>query len=71
MQENGQEINAENFINKVVSIYNMDNKDKVKIQIKRDVLQELLKRKKVGETYSDTIERELNLVPEWKKWIKK
>lgn len=37
----------------------MDKKDKVKIQVNREVLQELLKRKKVGDSYSDVIKREV------------
>lgn len=39
---------------------NMDNKEKVKIQVERDVANELVKLKKFGETYSDVIRRLLN-----------
>jgi len=42
-------------------IYNLDNtdnmakKDKVKVELDRDIVNELIKRKKVGNTYSDII----------------
>lgn len=36
----------------------MDKKDKVKIELDRNIVNELIKRKKVGDTYSDVI-REL------------
>ena len=35
----------------------MDKKDKVKVQLDKDVVNELIKRKEVGNTYSDVIRR--------------
>jgi len=35
----------------------MDIMDKIKVQIDRDVANELIKRKQVGDTYSDVIRR--------------
>lgn len=35
----------------------MDIMDKIKIQIDKDVANELIKRKQVGDTYSDVIRR--------------
>jgi len=35
----------------------MDKKDKVKVEFDRDVLQNLLKLKNVGESYSDVVRR--------------
>jgi len=35
----------------------IDNKDKVKVQLDRDIVNELIKLKKVGDTYSDVIRR--------------
>jgi len=42
----------------------MGKKDKVKIQLDRDVVNELIKMKEVGDTYSDVIRRLIEL---WKK----
>ena len=36
---------------------NIDKVDKVKVQLERDVANELIKRKTVGDTYSDIIRR--------------
>jgi len=38
-------------------IDNMDKKDKVKVQLDRDVVNELIKMKQVGNTYSDVVRR--------------
>ncbi len=35
----------------------MDNKDKIKIQLERDVVNRLIKMKEVGDTYSDVIKK--------------
>ncbi len=35
----------------------MDNKDKVKIEVRKDIVNKLIKRKEVGDTYTDVIER--------------
>ena len=35
----------------------MDKKDKAKVEIEKDVLNQLIKLKKVGDTYSDVIKR--------------
>ena len=35
----------------------MDKKDKTKVEIETEVLNELIKLKKVGDTYSDVIKR--------------
>ena len=35
----------------------MDNKDKSKVEIKKDILNRLIKLKEVGDTYSDVINR--------------
>lgn len=35
----------------------MDNKDKIKIQLERDIVNRLIKMKEVGDTYSDVIRR--------------
>lgn len=45
----------------------MDKKDKVKVQLDREVANELLNMKHVGETYSDVIRRLIEL---WKKYTK-
>ena len=42
----------------------MDKKDKVKVQLDRDVVNELIKMKEVGNTYSDVVRRLIKL---WKK----
>jgi len=42
----------------------MDKKDKVKVQLDRDVVNELVKMKEVGDTYSDVVRRLIGL---WKK----
>jgi len=42
----------------------MDKKDKVKVQLDRDVVNELIKMKEVGDTYSDVIRRLIKL---WKR----
>jgi len=42
----------------------MDKKDKVKVQLDRDVVNELVKMKEVGDTYSDVVRRLIEL---WKK----
>ena len=36
---------------------NVDNMDKVKVQLDRDIVNKLLSMKKVGDTYSDVIRR--------------
>ncbi len=38
----------------------MDKKDKIKVEIDRDVANRLLKQKEVGDTYSDVIKRLLD-----------
>ncbi len=35
----------------------MDKKDKVKVQLDKDIVNELIKMKEVGDTYSDVIRR--------------
>ena len=35
----------------------MDKMDKVKIELKREIVNQLIKLKKVGDTYSNVIER--------------
>ena len=36
---------------------NVDNMDKVKVQLDKDLVNELIKRKQVGDTYSDVLRR--------------
>jgi len=36
---------------------NMNNKDKIKVELERDIVNKLIKLKKVGDTYSDVIRR--------------
>ena len=36
---------------------NIDKMDKVKVQLDKDIVNELIKRKKVGDTYSDVLRR--------------
>lgn len=38
-------------------MYNVDNMDKVKVQLDKDVVNQLIKMKEVGDTYSDVIRR--------------
>jgi len=38
----------------------MDNMDKVKVQLDKDVVNRLIKLKEVGDTYSDVVRRLLN-----------
>ena len=46
------------IINKKKDKYiNMDKKDKVKVEFDRDVLNQLIKLKEVGDTYSDVVRR--------------
>lgn len=40
-----------------IHIDNVDNMDKVKIQLDKDVVNELIKLKQVGDTYSDVVRR--------------
>jgi len=35
----------------------MNNKDKIKVELERDIVNKLIKLKKVGDTYSDVIRR--------------
>ncbi|MCX6775282.1 MAG: hypothetical protein NT130_00305 [Candidatus Micrarchaeota archaeon] len=35
----------------------MDKKDKVKVELDRDIVNELIKKKNVGDTYSDVIRK--------------
>ena len=42
--------------------YNIDNMDKIKVQLDKDVVNELIKMKEVGDTYSDVIRRLLKIV---------
>ena len=35
----------------------MDNKDKIKVQLERGIVEKLIQNKKVGETYSDVLKR--------------
>ena len=42
----------------------MDKKDKVKVQLDKDVVNELIKMKEVGNTYSDVVRKLIEL---WKK----
>jgi len=53
------------YIYQFDTIDNMDKKDRVKVELRRDVLNELIKLKEVGDTYSDVIVRLL------KKWTKR
>ena len=41
----------------------MGNKDKVKVELKREIVNKLIKMKKVGDTYSDVIQRLLDASP--------
>lgn len=51
-----------NFSIKTIKYHtdNIDNMDKVKVQLEKDVVNELIKLKKVGDTYSDVVRRLLN-----------
>ncbi len=42
----------------------MDKKDKVKVQLDKDVVNELIKMKEVGDTYSNVVRRLIEL---WKR----
>jgi len=51
-----------NFVIETIKyhIIYIDNMDKVKVQLERDVVNELIKLKNIGDTYSDVIRRLLN-----------
>lgn len=36
---------------------NIDKMDKVKVQLEKDIVNELIKKKQVGDTYSDVLRR--------------
>ena len=40
---------------------NIDKMDKVKVQLDKDIVNELIKKKKVGDTYSDVLRRLLRI----------
>jgi len=62
-----QEVHILNFVRVWVNWYknqkyisrldNIDNIDKVKIQLDKDIVNKLLKLKEVGDTYSDVVRR--------------
>jgi len=62
-----QEVHILNFVRVWVNWYknqkyisrldNIDNMDKVKIQLDKDIVNKLLKLKEVGDTYSDVVRR--------------
>ena len=41
----------------IYKLDNIDNMDKVKVQLDKDIVNELIKLKEVGDTYSDIIRR--------------